>query len=189
MTVDVRQKSEGHARLSRQRIPHPSRKTSESSSRSQNFNKQWFELKGNINHSCTVSMPSSISCLASLKLYDQYFLASSMDGSMKLYDHRLTQRGAVQSYEGNVNSHTRIQLGVDPSEKFVMSGGEDCKLRIWSIKSGEILFEEKFMNSIPSVVCWQRNEGDEGSRIDYEQTLCGGAWLGSQGGLFHMRWS
>lgn len=34
----------------------------------------------------------------------------------------MVQRGAVQCYEGNVNSHTHIQLGVDPSEKFVMSG-------------------------------------------------------------------
>lgn len=42
---------------------------------------------------------------------------------MKLYDRRLIERGAVQSYEGHVNSHTHIQLGVDPSEKFVMSGG------------------------------------------------------------------
>lgn len=41
---------------------------------------------------------------------------------MKLYDHRLTKRGALQSYEGHVNSHTRIQLGVDESERFVMSG-------------------------------------------------------------------
>lgn len=41
---------------------------------------------------------------------------------MRLYDHRLTKRGAVQSYGGHVNSHTRIQLGVDQSERFVMSG-------------------------------------------------------------------
>lgn len=41
---------------------------------------------------------------------------------MKLYDHRLTKRGAVQSYGGHVNSHTRIQLGVDQSERFVVSG-------------------------------------------------------------------
>ena len=41
---------------------------------------------------------------------------------VKLYDHRLSQRGAVQSYVGHVNSHTRIQLGVDPMERFVMSG-------------------------------------------------------------------
>ena len=42
---------------------------------------------------------------------------------IRLYDHRLLQRGAVQCYEGHVNSHTRIQIGVDPAERFVMSGG------------------------------------------------------------------
>ncbi|KAK1355100.1 hypothetical protein POM88_048356 [Heracleum sosnowskyi] len=41
------------------------------------------KLKGRICHSGTISMPSSISCLASLKLYEQYFLASSMNGSHK----------------------------------------------------------------------------------------------------------
>ncbi|MCH90225.1 DDB1- and CUL4-associated factor 4-like, partial [Trifolium medium] len=100
-------------------------------------------------------MPSSISCLASLKFDDQYFLASSMDGSIKLYDRRMLQRSAVQSYEGHVNSHTQIQLGIDPDERYVMSGGEDCKLRIWSIKSGELLLEDKFSNSVLSTVCYQ----------------------------------
>ncbi|CAK7335951.1 unnamed protein product [Dovyalis caffra] len=40
---------------------------------------------------------------------------------IKLYDQRMTKRGAVQSYEGHVNSHTRLQLGVDQSERFVMA--------------------------------------------------------------------
>lgn len=100
---------------------------------------------------------------------------------VKLYDHRLLQRGAVQSYEGHVNSHTRIHLGVDPAERFVMSGecyfsdvilvlfnhkclrilietipgGQDCNLRLWSIKSGELLFEDKFTNRVLSTVCYQ----------------------------------
>lgn len=103
---------------------------------------------------------------------------------MKLYDQRIIQRGAVQSYEGHVNSHTRMQLGVDPSERFFMSGeyhycachlfwqvlsfefllyifllgGEDCNLRIWSIKSGELLFEDKFSKTVPSTVCWRNAE-------------------------------
>lgn len=34
----------------------------------------------------------------------------------------MTKRGAVQSYEGHVNSHSRIQLGVDQSERFLMAG-------------------------------------------------------------------
>ncbi|KAK4798396.1 hypothetical protein SAY86_030722 [Trapa natans] len=33
---------------------------------------------------------------------------------------RLVGRGLVQSYEGHVNTHTRLHLGVDPSEKFVV---------------------------------------------------------------------
>ncbi|KAL6561828.1 hypothetical protein OROGR_002835 [Orobanche gracilis] len=109
--------------------------------------------------SSTLLMSSSVCCLTSLKRWDQYFLASSMDGSIKLYDHRMIQRGPVQCYEGNVNSHTRIELGVDPSEKVVMSGGEDYYLRLWDIKSGEMLFKERFMNTVPSAVCWPKIGG------------------------------
>lgn len=45
-----------------------------------------------------------------------------IDLQIKLYDHRLVSRGPVQSYEGHVNTHTRLQLGVDPYERFVVSG-------------------------------------------------------------------
>ena len=35
----------------------------------------------------------------------------------------MVKRGvAVQTYEGHVNSHTRIEFGIDPSERFLMSG-------------------------------------------------------------------
>lgn len=37
----------------------------------------------------------------------------------------------------------------------VILGGEDCKLRIWSIKSGELLLEDKFSNSVLTTVCYQ----------------------------------
>ncbi|XP_073131678.1 uncharacterized protein [Henckelia pumila] len=114
------------------------------------------EINRNAHSSSTISMQSSVCCLELLQLCDQYFFASSMDGSIKLYDHRAKQRGPVQSYDGNINSHTRIDLGVDPSEKVVMSGGEDCYLRLWDIKSGELLFKNRFMNSTPSAVCWPR---------------------------------
>ncbi|XP_059437328.1 uncharacterized protein LOC132170380 isoform X3 [Corylus avellana] len=193
VTVDVREKQVGSsARLIRHRITHaPLDKTVGNSTR------KLFELSGNIYPSCNVKMPSSISSLVSLQFDDHYFLASSMDGSVKLYDHRLIQRGAVQSYEGLVNSHTRIQLAVDPSEKFVMSGGEDCKLRLWSIKSGELLFEEKFSNSVPSTMCWHSAERLMGVRDErqsypeylYQQRYGLEAWLGSHEGLFYMHWS
>ncbi|MFS7970132.1 putative transcription factor WD40-like family [Helianthus anomalus] len=142
-----------------------------------------MQVRGNVHHTRSMFMPSSVSCLVALNLYDQYFLASSMDGTVRLYDHRLTQRGAVQMYEGNFNSHTRIQMGVDPSERFVMSGGEDFYLRVWRLKSGEMLYENKFMNSVPSVLCWPRGGGS--NRRDYFP----GAWLGSREGLFYVNTS
>ncbi|KAI3725830.1 hypothetical protein L1987_65626 [Smallanthus sonchifolius] len=186
LTVDTRQKPQDlHDRhLPKHQIPFPSLKTSQSSSgKSKKRENKWFEVKGNVHHSQMMFMPSSVSCLVALKLYDQYFLTSSMDGTVRLYDHRLTQRGAVQEYEGNFNSHTRIQMGVDPSERFVMSGGEDFYLRVWRLKSGEMVYEDKFMNSVPSVVCWPRDGGS--NRRDHIP----GAWLGSQEGLFYVNTS
>ncbi|KAL3833825.1 hypothetical protein ACJIZ3_008561 [Penstemon smallii] len=122
-------------------------------------------------------------------------LCLQVDQSIRLYDRRLTDRGPVQSYEGNVNSRTQIQFGVDPSEKVVMSGGEDCYLRLWNIKSGELLFKERFTNAAPTTVCWPRNRGILSSRMDTDQDYrdywedhCWGAWLGSAEGIFYMDW-
>ena len=50
-------------------------------------------------------------------------MMGSLSFHMRLYDLRLLQRGVVQCYEGHVNSHTHMQISVDPSERFVMSGG------------------------------------------------------------------
>lgn len=195
VTVDARAKQEGSsARLVRHRISHSPLDNTVAKSR-----KKWLKLSGNINHSDTIKLPSSISSLVSLQFDDQYFLASSMDGSLKLYDHRLIQRGPIQSYEGHVNSHTRIQLGVDPLERFVMSGGDDCYLRLWSIKSGELLFQEKFSNAVLSTVCWRsegpsvalssdQNETNSVSKYFDEESCGSGAWLSSLEGLFYMQW-
>ncbi|XP_022146543.1 uncharacterized protein LOC111015736 isoform X2 [Momordica charantia] len=185
VTVDTRERQEVVKRLLRHRIPYsPVGRNSRTSSQ------QWFKLTGNIFPSCTVKMPSSISSLASLQFDDRYFLASSMDGTVRLYDHRLIQRGAVQTYDGHANSHTRIQLGVDPSETFVVSGGEDCYFRLWNIKSGKLIFEDKFVDAVPSTICWRRAErflrGQDGYR-GWEEHISG-AWLGSQGGLHYVSW-
>ncbi|KAM1266342.1 hypothetical protein ACFX2J_035920 [Malus domestica] len=193
VTVDVRQKQGGFpVRPVRHRMRHSPLDNTRGITSIQRSKPSGT---GNIHPSHTTKMPSSIASLVSLRFDDQYFLASSMDGTMKLYDQRLIQRGAVQSYEGLVNSHTRLQLGVDPSERFVMSGGEDCNLRLWSIKSGKLLFEDKFCNTIPSTVCWRRAErfkGDRDDRPNYEyldsKSYGLGAWIGSQEGLFYMHW-
>ncbi|KAL4279016.1 hypothetical protein GQ457_03G000460 [Hibiscus cannabinus] len=184
VTVDVRENQERIvSKLTRPQTPY--------SSSGRSNQKKWFEVRGLISPSHTIYMPSSISSLVSLQSYDQYFLASSMDGSIKLYDHRLTKRGAVQSYEGHANSHTRIQLEVDQSERFVMSGGEDCYLRLWCIKSGKMMFEEKFSDSVPTTICWRRAQSKRsvGMEGEIRQNHNCGAWLGSEEGLFHMNWS
>ncbi|PIA37643.1 hypothetical protein AQUCO_03000296v1 [Aquilegia coerulea] len=196
VTVDVRQRQqELPGPIPTHQIPFSSNTGHNHSSRNvQKRTKAWFKLKGSIHPSSTIFMPSSISSLVSLQTDDQYFVASSMDGSIKLYDHRLIQRGAIQSYEGHVNSHTRIQLGVDPSERLVMSGGEDGKVRIWSIKTGELLFGTKVSNSAPTTVCWPGTGNLKGTselrhRYDedlYKQNHSWGAWLGSDEGLFYI---
>ncbi|VVB14912.1 unnamed protein product [Arabis nemorensis] len=145
--------------------------------------KEIFELKGNINPSHVIYMPSSLTCLKTLKTYDQYLMASSMDGTMKLYDQRMVKRGvAVQTYEGHVNSHSRIEFGIDPSERFLMSGGDDCYTRIWSIKSGQLLSQNKFSNSVTSVVCWSAAE----RKRDWKDSIANGAWLGSRDAIFNV---
>ncbi|KAL8231727.1 hypothetical protein R6Q57_001505 [Mikania cordata] len=84
LTVDTRQKpQELHDRhLPKHQMPFPSLKTTQSSKgRGKKREDKWFEVRGDVHHSQTMFMPSSVSSLVALKLYDQYFLASSMDGT------------------------------------------------------------------------------------------------------------
>ncbi|KAI3440292.1 uncharacterized protein J3R85_003927 [Psidium guajava] len=192
VTVDVRENhGVSSSRLINYQIPSSSSERLRARSR-----KQWFKLSGKICPADTTYMPKSICSLVSLRLYDQYFLASSMDGSINLYDHRQIKKGPVQSYEGQVNSHTRTQLGTDPSEKFLLSGGEDCYMRLWNIKSGKLLFEDKFSTSVTLVTCCQSTERCP-IEVDGRQNHMGyshgqqeswGSWLGSRDGLYHAQW-
>ncbi|ESQ41727.1 hypothetical protein EUTSA_v10015915mg, partial [Eutrema salsugineum] len=179
-SVDIRERpGRPPPRLTRHQIRNPS----ESKISQTTTKKEWFELKGNINPSRVIYMPKSLTCLKTLKTYDQYLMASSMDGTIKLYDQRMVKRGvAVQTYVGHVNSHTRIEFGIDPSERFLMSGGDDCYTRIWSIKSGQLLSENKFSNTVPSVVCWSAVEGQR----DLKDSIVHGAWLGSREAIFNI---
>ncbi|KAF8030712.1 hypothetical protein BT93_D0025 [Corymbia citriodora subsp. variegata] len=115
---------------------------------------------------------------------------------INLYDHRQIKKGPVQCYEGQVNSHTRTQLGTDPSEKFLLSGGEDCYMRLWSIKSGKLLFEDRFSTSVPLVSCCQLTErypseldgGQNHTGYSHGQHERWGSWLGSRDGLYYVQW-
>lgn len=40
-------------------------------------------------------------------------------------------------------------------------GGEDCYLRLWNIKSGQLLWEDKFCNSSLTNICWEMAESTQ----------------------------
>ncbi|KAH1246701.1 V-type proton ATPase subunit a1 [Glycine max] len=101
----------------------------------------------------------------------------------------------------NLHPHSRSLLSLEknfisslsPRKKkfvFVISGGEDCKLRLWSIKSGELLFEDKFSDSVIFIVCYKTygHSFKAEEENQYQRDSSQGAWLGSLEGLFYMCW-
>jgi len=136
--------------------------------------------------SSVISMSSAVCSLVTLSSDENYFLGSSMDGSIKLFDLRLIQKGGIQSYEGHVNSHTHLPIVVDPSETLLMSGGEDCAVRIWSIKTGELLFAQSMSDTLFTAFCWPESSHDLCSSSLFDLNHSWGAWLGSRAGLFYM---
>nr|CAD1840939.1 unnamed protein product [Ananas comosus var. bracteatus] len=198
ISVDIRQKQSELSAEPSARRPNPHRTAPIPPLRNDRRSvKRRVQMNGKLNSSSVVYMPSAVCSLVSLQSDEQYFLGSSMDGSIKLFDRRLLQRGAVQSYEGHVNSHTHLQLAVNPSETLLLSGGEDCAVRIWSVKTSELIFAENVANSIFTRVCWPES-GDglpwsckpEQSELHedrpFELSHSWGAWLGSRKGLFYM---
>ncbi|KAK3199187.1 hypothetical protein Dsin_022602 [Dipteronia sinensis] len=87
-------------------------------------------------------------------------LKNQRQTKVKLYDHRIINRGHVQSYEGHVNSRTRIQLGVHQSERFVMSGN--------------------------FVGTQDGRQSDEDSQ--FGQSYSSNAWIQTRKEIFHMHW-
>ncbi|XP_072986971.1 uncharacterized protein [Typha latifolia] len=201
VSIDMRQKQPGYSDHSFGRPlpgrPNAHRTFSLSQGMVNRPGKQRIQINRKLNTSNIVFMPSAVCSLVSLLSDEHYFLGSSMDGSIKLFDRRLLQRGALQSYEGHVNSHTHLQLAVNPAETLLLSGGEDHMVRIWSINNSELIFAENVANSIFSTVCWPQSSNDLGfqgllkqpdiySVSPFELSQSWGAWLGSQDGLFYM---
>jgi WD repeat-containing protein 21A len=85
---------------------------------------------------------------------ENYLLASAMNGVIQQWDRRMVENGAVRTYEGHSNTHTSLQMGVDPSETFLVSGGEDRAVRIWSLTSGRLLHTQTGFSSPTTSVCW-----------------------------------
>ncbi|KAL5197770.1 hypothetical protein ABZP36_001282 [Zizania latifolia] len=114
--VDIRQNHNDHRTelaspgTARRTVPLPPRRRN-----------RWRTQAGNTKSSRAVSMSSAVCSLVALSSDEHYFLGSSMDGFIKLFDLRLIQKGPIQSYAGHTNSHTHLPLVVDPSETLLMS--------------------------------------------------------------------
>lgn len=149
-------------------------------------NGKWRNQADKAKSSGVISMSSAVCSLVAFSSDEHYFLGSSMDGSIKLFDLRLIQKGAIQSYTGHVNSHTYLPLVVDPSETLLMSGGEDCTVRIWSIKTGEQIFAQSLADTPFTALCWPESSIDLHGSSLFDLNHCWGAWMGSRDGLFYM---
>ncbi|XP_057867377.1 uncharacterized protein LOC131074707 isoform X1 [Cryptomeria japonica] len=194
VTVDIRsEESAQFASMHRHAVRHAAHSFSLNDGSSKSLSGK-FRLKGNVNPSDAIYMPTAVCSLAALQSDDKYLLASSMNGTIKLWDRRLIERGSVQSYEGNVNSHTMIQIGVDPTESLLASGGEDGAIRLWNVKTGKLLHTEVGFSSPVTTICWPKyRKMRESSKEEkfyedtsFEQKFCWGLWLGSFEGLLYM---
>ncbi|KAH9330258.1 hypothetical protein KI387_002366, partial [Taxus chinensis] len=155
VSVDTRSEQSAHfASIRRHAISHDTHHFS-SNDRASHSIAGKFRVKGNVNLSDAIYMPSAVCSLTVLHSDDKYLLASSMNGTIKLWDRRLVGKGAVQSYEDNINSHTMIQIGVDPTETLLASGGEDSAVRLWSIKTGKLLHTAAVSSPV-TTACWPK---------------------------------
>ncbi|KAI0699947.1 hypothetical protein C8T65DRAFT_580735 [Cerioporus squamosus] len=68
-------------------------------------------------------------------------LVRTMRGDLETHDLRfLKSQAPVLQFKGHVPSYESILgIAVDPGEKFVFAGGGDSRLRIWSLRTGELL--------------------------------------------------
>uniref|UniRef100_A0A0E0E6T2 Uncharacterized protein n=1 Tax=Oryza meridionalis TaxID=40149 RepID=A0A0E0E6T2_9ORYZ len=179
--LDVRQKQ--HNRPTELASPGTARRNIPLTPRRHN---RWRNQADNAKSSRAISMSSAVCSLVVLSSDEHYFLGSSMDGSIKLFDLRLIQKGPIQSYAGHINSHTHLPLVVDPSETLLMSGGEDSTVRIWSIKTGEQIFAQSVAGSLFTALCWPESGCDLHNSSLFGVNHSWGAWMGSRDGVFYM---
>lgn len=68
-------------------------------------------------------------------------LASHMSGHLATYDLRFfREHDPLVVFPGHVNSLTRrLGIAVDPQEEYLYAAGEDKKIRLWSLQSGQLI--------------------------------------------------
>eukprot|EP00898_Chlorokybus_atmophyticus_P009213 jgi/Chlat1/9293/Chrsp99S08495 len=106
-------------------------------------------------------MPGAVTALKALPGDDTYLVASSMDGTMRLWDRRMMR--VVLEYPGHRNTHMMLPLAVDAKGHFIAAGGEDSQVRVWDVSSGKLLHSVDplsgpgtaiaFTHDVPSKAC------------------------------------
>ncbi|PIK48453.1 putative DDB1- and CUL4-associated factor 4 [Apostichopus japonicus] len=78
-------------------------------------------------------------CVCSLRLLkdENYLLAGSSDGTIKLWD--LRQRAVLKEMYGHCNEYKFLPVNVDSSETVVYSVGQDHHTRLWSLQDSSHL--------------------------------------------------
>ncbi|KAI0769140.1 hypothetical protein BD413DRAFT_560053 [Trametes elegans] len=74
-----------------------------------------------------------------LRLIHQYgMLVETMRGDLEVHDLRFLQGATpMLQFQGHVSSYEQKPgLTIDPSEDFLFAGGGDCRLRVWSLRTG-----------------------------------------------------
>ncbi|OBZ68762.1 hypothetical protein A0H81_11188 [Grifola frondosa] len=68
-------------------------------------------------------------------------LVSTIFGDLKTYDLRFMRPVRPLMHFAGHNNQYIVKLGitVDPCQDFVFAGGQDCRIRAWSLRSGESL--------------------------------------------------
>jgi len=130
------------------------------------------KLALNGSHFDILKHKSSISCLKLMN--DEIYILSSSMGEISKWDRRMCK--VVTKYEGHVNEYlTQLKFAVDNSERYIVAGGQDKYLRIWSQSEGKLLHQlGPFDNHIYNVAL-----SDNWVNIDNENNFY------FEGGLFN----
>ncbi|KAI0770116.1 hypothetical protein C8Q74DRAFT_1201519 [Fomes fomentarius] len=74
-------------------------------------------------------------------VHEYEMLVRTMRGDLESHDLRfLRKNDPILRFEGHIPSYeSKLGIAVDPNENFVFAGGGDCRLRIWSLSTGQCL--------------------------------------------------
>jgi len=90
---------------------------------------------------------------------DWQLLASHMNGDLATFDLRFPRESTpIMTFAGHINSNTeRLGIAVDPSEDFLFAAGQDCRIRAWSLRTGNPLIPPPLSSDVDSFIFDQSN--------------------------------